>query len=59
MSGTYTLKDGLTFRAGINNLLDRNPPLVTGTVAGSGAPNAFPEYDLVGRNFYFGLTADF
>ena len=59
LSGTYTLKDGLTFRAGVNNVLDRDPPLVTGTTAGSGAPNAFSEYDLLGRSFYFGLTANF
>lgn len=59
LSATYTIRDNLTLRAGVNNVLDRDPPLVTGTTAGSGAPNAFPEYDLLGRSLYFGLTADF
>jgi iron complex outermembrane recepter protein len=59
LSATYTIRDNLTLRAGVNNVLDRDPPLVTGTTAGSGAPNTFPEYDLLGRSFYFGLTADF
>ena len=59
LSGTYKVNDLVSLRAGVNNLLDVDPPILTGTVAGSGAPNAFPEYDLAGRSFYFGLTANF
>ena len=59
LTGTWTVKDGLTLRAGVNNLLDRDPPIVTQAIAGSGAPNAFANYDLLGRTFFFGLTADF
>jgi iron complex outermembrane recepter protein len=60
LTGNWTIKDGLTLRAGVNNLLDRDPPVVTQAIAGSGAPNAFSsQYDLLGRTFFFGLTADF
>jgi iron complex outermembrane receptor protein len=59
LSATYKLNDMLAFRAGVNNVLDQNPPLLTYATTGSGSPNTFSEYDLVGRSFYFGLTADF
>ena len=59
LTGTWTVKDGLTLRAGVNNLLDRDPPVNSFNIVGSGAPNAFSEYDLLGRSFFFGLTADF
>ncbi len=59
LTATYTLLDGLMFRAGVNNVLDKDPPLLTGTTVGSGAPNSFASYDLLGRTIYVGLTANF
>ncbi|HEY8003334.1 MAG TPA: TonB-dependent receptor [Phenylobacterium sp.] len=65
---TFKVKDNYSFRLGVNNVLDQDPPL-----AGSGG-GAFPSncpagacnqnvyaqmYDTLGRYFFVGLTADF
>ncbi len=65
VSATYRIKDGLTARAGVNNVLDQNAPIVDSNVfPASGPPygngNTFPGlYDALGREFFFGITADF
>ncbi|HKR33448.1 MAG TPA: TonB-dependent receptor [Steroidobacteraceae bacterium] len=67
VSGSYTFADvamfkSVTGRLGINNLLDKDPPLV----GQSTCPavfcngNTFPQvYDTLGRFVFIGLTADF
>jgi iron complex outermembrane receptor protein len=67
MSASYTFTDlgvfsNLTGRLGINNIGDKDPPLV----GQSNCPsvycngNTFPQvYDTMGRYFFVGLTADF
>jgi len=65
-SMTYRLKDRYTFRAGINNLFDKDPPVldannvgIAGTT-GFGNGNTFPGvYDSIGRSVFLGVTADF
>lgn len=65
VSATYKIKDGLIARAGVNNVLDTNAPITDANVfPGSGPPygngNTFPGlYDALGREFFFGITADF
>lgn len=54
--------DNFTFRFGINNLLDKKPPIVGndygGTTENSG--NTFPAtYEPLGRNFFIGANARF
>ena len=59
-SFTYPLHDGLLLRAGVNNILDKTPPIIAGNaVAPSGAPNTYPNYDLLGRQVFVGITANF
>jgi outer membrane receptor protein involved in Fe transport len=62
LSGNWRIKDGFTVRAGINNLADKDPPLV-GTVACAAATcngNTYPGvYDALGRTIFLGLTAKF
>ena len=64
-SGLWHIKDGLTFRAGVNNIADRDPPVVDSNVFPAAGPpygngNTYPGvYDSLGRTFFFGLTADF
>jgi outer membrane receptor protein involved in Fe transport len=59
---TFKLKDNYSFRVGVNNVLDQDPPL---TGASNCAPvvcnqNVFAQmYDTLGRYFFFGVTADF
>jgi iron complex outermembrane recepter protein len=58
---TAPLKDTMTFRLGIQNLLDNDPPLVSqASLGGFGNGNVFPgTYDHLGRYVYVSLTADF
>jgi len=47
--------DGLTLRAGVENLADEDPPLVI-----NGGANTDPEqYDVLGRRYYVNLTYRF
>ena len=51
----------LTIRAGVNNLLDKDPPLLvaqTGNVQGGGA-NTADGYDVLGRQLFVAFTAKF
>jgi iron complex outermembrane recepter protein len=62
LASTFNVGDSFTFRLGMNNLLDKAPPVVgsnalTG-VTGNG--NTFPQvYDALGRYIYAGVTLDF
>ena len=59
LSATYKLHDRVTLRAGMNNIFDKDPPLIDDGITGSGTPNTFNGYDLLGRTVFVGLTADF
>ena len=58
----WKIKDQYSFRAGVNNVFDKDPPL-TGAVncpAGPCNQNVYAQvYDALGRYFFLGLTADF
>ncbi len=54
--GSWTVTNGVELRAGINNLFDRDPPIVSSNVAASGAANSFPTYDQLGRQVYVAFT---
>jgi outer membrane receptor protein involved in Fe transport len=51
----------LEVRAGVNNLLDKDPPLVpSGDITGNaGASNSWGAYDLLGRQLFVAFTAKF
>jgi outer membrane receptor protein involved in Fe transport len=53
ISSTYAL------RVGVNNVFDQDPPLINSTYAGTGLPNTYTNYDLLGRKLFVGFTADF
>ena len=61
LSGTWQVKDGLTLRAGITNLFDKDPPVVDASGWGlTGNANTYVgTYDTLGRVFFLGVTADF
>ena len=59
LSGVWNVNEKLTMRAGINNVLDQDPPLVNSLIAGTGLPNTYPTYDLLGRKMFVGFTASF
>lgn len=55
----YKVTDTVRIRAGVNNVLDSDPPL-TYSVGTTGNGNTFPQtYDSFGRYFFFGFTWDF
>jgi len=60
---TWTPDKVFTVRAGINNLFDKDPPVVNSNVAGpsiNGNGNTFPGvYSYLGRSLWLGLTAKF
>lgn len=55
------IKDTATFRIGVNNIFDKNPPLISqANLGGFGNGNTFPgTYDQLGRYVFVNLTADF
>ena len=59
--GTLPVGDHFVFRAGINNLLDKNPPAIaSGLLAEFGNGNTYPGvYNVVGRLAFIGITAEF
>jgi outer membrane receptor protein involved in Fe transport len=61
LAANFTVHNNLNFRVGVNNVLDKDPPLT-----GSNCPattcngNTFPQvYDALGRFVFVGLSADF
>ena len=63
---TYKVLDNATLRAGVVNVFDKDPPMVDSNSFGVSGPgnfgnaNTFPGvYDVLGRQLFFGLTADF
>lgn len=65
---SFSLEETFNFRLGVNNLFDKEPPLVTS--GGGGTPNLCPTgpcngntypatYDALGRYFFAGVTLDF
>jgi outer membrane receptor protein involved in Fe transport len=59
LSAAWRVNTILTVRAGVNNLLDQDPPLMDQNIAGTGEPNAYPTYDLLGRQLFISATAKF
>jgi iron complex outermembrane receptor protein len=60
LSAIYNIYEGITIRAGVNNVLDKDPPIIASDYSGgAGTPNALPTYDLVGRQAFLGFTAKF
>jgi len=65
IAGTWTARPGLEFRAGVNNVFDKNPPTMDSNTWGVSAPpfgngNTFPGvYDALGRTFFVGVTAKY
>ena len=50
----------LDLRAGIDNLWDRDPPIITNpSLQGGGQANTFATYDVLGRQVYVAFTAKF
>jgi outer membrane receptor protein involved in Fe transport len=60
ISGDWNIREGISMRAGLNNMFDKEPPFVFSGIAGPsqfGNGNTFPgTYDALGREIFVGLT---
>ncbi len=61
LAGGFKIADGYSLRAGVDNLFDKQPPIVgrnPGVTSGTGFTDA-GVYDVLGRRFFVGLKAKF
>jgi outer membrane receptor protein involved in Fe transport len=59
LAGDWTIRQGIDLRAGINNIFDIEPPVLSSSALplGSGNGNTFPNvYDGLGREFFISAT---
>jgi outer membrane cobalamin receptor len=54
---SYQVTKELELRAGMNNVFDFDPQIISNTITGSGSPNTYNSYDMLGRTMYVALTA--
>ena len=59
LSTAWRVNQTLTVRAGVQNILDQDPPIISSEITGSGSPNTYPTYDLLGRQLFVSATAKF
>lgn len=59
LAGTWDVRDNVSVRFGVNNVLDNDPPL-SGSVGTTGNGNTYPQtYDAMGRFLFMGATLKF
>lgn len=63
LSGDWQVREGIDLRAGVNNILDKDPPILdtnsvaASNLAGFGNGNTYPGvYDALGRTIFVGAT---
>ena len=49
----------VVLRAGIANVFDKDPPIISDLITGTGIPNTYNTYDLLGRQVFVALTSNF
>jgi outer membrane receptor for ferrienterochelin and colicin len=54
---TWNVTKTVQIRAGANNVLDKDPPLINTDIVASGAANTYSTYDLFGRQLFLAFTA--
>jgi outer membrane receptor protein involved in Fe transport len=60
LAASYTFRKSYGVRVGINNVLDRDPPLSSQVGSGFGNGNTYPQvYDALGRYAFVALSANF
>jgi iron complex outermembrane receptor protein len=59
LTAVWDVSKNISVRAGVNNVLDKDPPLVSSLITGTGLPNAYPSYDLLGRVMFAAFTLKF
>jgi outer membrane receptor protein involved in Fe transport len=57
LSAIWPVTSKFELRMGINNVFDKDPPIVSEDVNDGTIPSSFPTYDYLGREFFFGFKA--
>jgi iron complex outermembrane recepter protein len=58
LQATWNVYKGVQLRAGVNNVLDKDPPIINDFIAPGGS-TTYPTYDEFGRVLYVAFTAKF
>ena len=59
LEATWNVNKILQIRAGANNVLDKDPPIVDSFIVAGGAANTYSTYDMFGRQLFLAFTAKF
>jgi iron complex outermembrane receptor protein len=59
LEANWAIGKVLTLRAGVNNVTDKDPPLVNSNLVSNGAANTYSVYDMFGRQLFLAFTAKF
>ena len=57
LAATWQMTNELQLRAGMNNVFDTDPHIVSNLITGTGTPNVYNNYDLLGRQVFVAVTA--
>jgi iron complex outermembrane receptor protein len=58
LAASWQATKQIQLRAGVNNLFDRQAPILTNpSLQGGGQANTFASYDVLGRQLYIAFTA--
>lgn len=59
LSATWRATEKIQVRGGINNIFDKDPPIVTSEIIAGGAANSYEVYDGLGRQLFVGVNFKF
>ena len=59
LAATWNVNKILQLRAGANNVLDKDPPVINTFAASNGSANTYSAYDIFGRQLFVAFTAKF
>jgi iron complex outermembrane recepter protein len=59
LEATWNINKILQIRAGANNILDKDPPLIDSGIVPGGAANTYSIYEMFGRQMFVAFTAKF
>jgi outer membrane receptor for ferrienterochelin and colicin len=59
LSAAWQADEHVELRAGVTNVFDLDPPILDDGITGSGTPNTFNSYDLLGRSIFVAVTGKF
>jgi outer membrane receptor protein involved in Fe transport len=57
LAATWQMTNELQLRAGMNNVFDTDPYIISNLITGTGTPNVYNNYDLLGRQVFVAVTA--